>query len=333
MKTANILYLIITYNPLDNNQHYFRSDGYIYNNIRLVNQIKNTSKHNIDIVVSGFLIGNKTIECMKHFRDREKIDFKCVVGPDASSHIGTNKTLLEVCRNKDYDYVWLSTSDTLPCASLIDKLDTVIQDFHDDEKCNFLYVPSYPNFFMPNRKKRDQIPLSYYECVPMGDAFNQDVHVVKKQWLDNLSGKSIMDIFEGATTEFFVGFISHSQGGFRKIAKLVQYDHVGRIGKFNTDRKISHTNKVRGGSHFASSAFLKRDIYEIVDHANKIHPVLDFSVTCGSLPGGFPVSDVCMDKYNQPSEKKCRLMYEFVRNELFLTEEELDYDSIKVEMF
>ena len=100
----NILYMITIYNPDDVNKTYLDFNGYAYKNIRLVNLIKRNSKHNIDMVVSAFGVGPKTVEHMKTFRHEEGIDLKIIVGPDMSYVVGNNKTILELTKNKKYDY-------------------------------------------------------------------------------------------------------------------------------------------------------------------------------------------------------------------------------------
>lgn len=328
----NILYLINSYSPIDNNRSYFRSDGYIYENIRAVNKVIQNSVHDVDLAVAGFSWGPLTLNELIKFKNDEKINCSYVYGQDLPPVIAINKGYLEMIKfnNKIYDCLIVSVSDVILQSTSLE-FDVAIEDFYKDECC-FLHLKN-DNFTFVGYQEN----TGFYECIPMDDMANLHVFAVKKNFIDRYNVRILADIFEGGTSaEAYVGYMTYALGGYHKISRYVNYRDMRSFGKkINTDRKTVYgktPGKLRGGeknSVFGSltvpSVYLKRDLVKIIQSGCSIgaffNPYLPF---ISSVPKQHKVN-----KYSPLSEKNKKRMYNFLKDNMFLTNDELNYDEIK----
>lgn len=326
----NILYIINSFSPFDSNKSYFKKDGYIYQNIRSINKLVNASSHSIDLVVVGFSWGPLTLDAMTKFKETENIKCNYICGPNFSSQIAFNKTCQEVTKNKVYDCIVASVSDVM-LRSNASEFDFAINDFFNDN-CSFLYFKvGDGNYAFAGFKENK----SFYQCIPMDDMALCHVYAVKKNWLDSYNNRICIDFFENSSQEAYIGYMSYAIGGYQKVSAYVDYQDLCRGKKHtNGDRKTVYgrePGKVRGGSKQSefgpltiASFYLKRDMKKVIKDGclkgaifNPENPFMSWVPKTHKINKNFPLP-----------EKHRNRMYDFIKNNLFLKNDEIDYDKI-----
>lgn len=311
-----ILYLMTTYSPRDNNQNYFRDNGYVYRAIDAIVAAKNHTKHDLDFYVVDCASGPQTREAMLSYRSRKGMNIGFVFGPDLSGSICINTSCKRLNSKFSYDYMMFSASDAV--LQNPDRLDKVINNLNKSENCDFAYLNAQPGLELP----KQTLDVNWFKSMSMHESVHYNAFCVKGKFLKFYDNRVIMDALIGAA-EAFMGYYCHASGSWRKIAKL-NYLHLPKTG-VRTDRKTAYTNKnlCRGdGFYLVPSEYTTRSFEAALRSDEAVQAGIFFE-----RPGQ-PI----VNKDNMLDETSRLRLAKFVKKHFLLTRAEFDYDHVPMQI-
>lgn len=310
----NILYIITTFNPRDNNKYYFKYSGYPYNAISSAINTNINSKHKIDVVVADFASGPKTRQYLIDFKDKNPNNLYLLFGPDAAGFVAINKACKVFNKDFIYDYIIFSASDVI--IRNTNNFDIMIEDL-EKEKCRYCYLNAVPGLELPGEKIN---PL-WFINMSVDDSVHHNAFCVHSSFAKFYDNRIIPDRMDGSF-ETLIGYYCAAAGVWRKISSHLEMIHLPKTG-IKTDRKTAYTNKnlCRGDSwHFPMSAYANHNIN-----------MSEFIVSKEAIDAGIYYGKKCpklIDKNNPLSEKRRHLMEIFIKKHFLLNEQELSYNNI-----